>query len=248
MPKHVLILGCGRSGTSIFGELFEHLPNYSYYSEPDFEAFLNFDFSKPIAAKVPRENAKFPPSPGLSFPLELLQETLTDQVEYYWIIRHPLDTICSLKVGISRNWGHHPKPPDWQNWLSEPLLKQCAHHWNYLNTVGFEQVKNLVKIKYFEELILETETYAQNICEDLELDKSIIQPALSDWRQRVQNVNNSKFKEAKTSQAYSTNDHKVRVGRWKENLTASEVAMVWPMVEATATRFGYLLANNSSKE
>ena len=247
MPKHVLILGCGRSGTSIFGELFEHLPNYTYHSEPDFEAFLNLDFSTPVAAKVPRESPKYTPSSGLSFPLELLQEKLSDSIQYYWIVRHPLDTICSLKVGISRNWGHHPKPPDWQDWLSEPLVKQCAYHWNYLNTIGFEQVKNLVKIKYFEELILETDTFAQGICEDLALDKSTVQATLNSWTQGVQNANNSKFKEAKTSQAYSTNDHKVRVGRWKENLTESEVAMVWPMVEATAMQFGYLLANNSGK-
>ena len=33
---HVLILGCGRSGTSIFGELLEHLAPYTYYSEPAF--------------------------------------------------------------------------------------------------------------------------------------------------------------------------------------------------------------------
>ena len=39
--KNVLILGCGRSGTSIFGELFESLPGFSYLSEPDLDAICS---------------------------------------------------------------------------------------------------------------------------------------------------------------------------------------------------------------
>lgn len=34
MNANVAILGCGRSGTSIFGELFEAFPGYRYWSEP----------------------------------------------------------------------------------------------------------------------------------------------------------------------------------------------------------------------
>ena len=39
-PPDIMILGCGRSGTSIFGELFEHLTPYHYLSEPDYEMLL----------------------------------------------------------------------------------------------------------------------------------------------------------------------------------------------------------------
>jgi hypothetical protein len=31
---NAVVLGCGRSGTSIFGELFEALPGFTYLSEP----------------------------------------------------------------------------------------------------------------------------------------------------------------------------------------------------------------------
>ena len=58
MYENVLILTCGRSGTSIFGKLFNHLSTHTYYSEINFDLYLNKDFSKPIAAKVPRENIK----------------------------------------------------------------------------------------------------------------------------------------------------------------------------------------------
>ena len=71
-PKHILILGCGRSGTSIFGEFFEQLPDYTYHSEPTFAAISTMDFNQPIAIKVPRESVGFPPDTGLSFPLQEL--------------------------------------------------------------------------------------------------------------------------------------------------------------------------------
>ena len=67
----VLVLGCGRSGTSIFGELFRGLATYRYRSEPDFADMLA-DFGPSRAAKVPTESVGFPADPGLSFPLEAL--------------------------------------------------------------------------------------------------------------------------------------------------------------------------------
>jgi len=63
--------------------------------------------------------------------------------------RHPLDTIASLRVGIAKNWGHHPKPPDWRDWLARPLVERCAHHWAYLNTVGYEAVRHLATVTRF---------------------------------------------------------------------------------------------------
>ena len=58
MYKHVLILEFRRSGTSIFGELFNHFSTHTCYSEMDFDLYLNKDFSKPITSKIPRENIK----------------------------------------------------------------------------------------------------------------------------------------------------------------------------------------------
>ncbi len=128
-PAHVLILGCGRSGTSIFGELFEHLPGYRYRSEPPFAALLAEGYGTPQAFKVPRESPRHPPTPGLSFPLQTLLDAVQGTLAVYWQVRHPLDAIASLRVGIAKSWGHHPRPPDWRQWLERPLVERCAHHW-----------------------------------------------------------------------------------------------------------------------
>ncbi|MGI9544768.1 MAG: hypothetical protein ACR2MX_16010, partial [Cyclobacteriaceae bacterium] len=167
MFSHVVILGCGRSGTSIFGELFEHLPRYTYISEPPFEHLKTQSFSLPMAIKVPKESPGFEPTPGLSFPLDDLLETIPEPRKIFWQIRHPLDTICSLRVGIGKNWGHHPKPPDWQEWLSRPLLERCAHHWNYINDIGYEQVKDIATVTRFEEMVSDPFRFAMNICKQV---------------------------------------------------------------------------------
>ena len=239
--QHAMILGCGRSGTSIFGELFDHLVPFTYYSEPAYAELLKLDFTRPIAVKVPKESPDYRPPEGLSFPVEHLLATLPGPWCFYWIIRHPLDTIASLRVGISKNWGHHPRPPDWRGWLGRPLLERCAHHWNHINSVGFQQVKHLVQVKRFEEMIEEPLLFARTVCQDAGLEVEGHEDELSSWAKRVQNSNNEHFIEAKTSRPYSRPDHSVRVGRWKENLDTTDIEIVVPLIRATAKQFGYAI-------
>lgn len=234
----VMILGCGRSGTSIFGEIFEHLPMYLYRSEPPFSDVMNADFSVPLAFKVPYEDAAFEANPGLSFPLAAMQKCAPD-MKFFWIVRHPLDAICSLRIGIAQNWGHHPKPPDWEKWLGRPLIDQCAHHWAFLNTFGLEQVSEIATIVRFEEMIADPSAIAETVCEVLGLNFLKFNVTLAEWAGRVQDTNNDDFIEAKTSRAYSRTDHSVRVGRWRENLSMTEVNSVLPIVAEAGKAFGY---------
>jgi len=236
--KPVLILGCGRSGTSIFGEMFQHIPAYTYYSEPPFAEVLTLDASRPLALKVPRESEGFPPDEGLSLPLSVLSEKLPG-LQIFWQVRHPLDTICSLKVGISRNWGHHPRPPDWQQWLDRPLIEQCAHHWNYINSVGFSQVADSSVTTCFEDMLADPLHFAHSVSQKIRLDIPPNGKYLQQWANRVQNKNNEQFDEAITSRAYSTQDHRVKVGRWQENMSEEEIAQVLPLIQPTAQQFGY---------
>ncbi len=233
-----MILGCGRSGTSIFGELFEHLPHYTYASEPPFSDVVATDFSSPAAFKVPRESDGFPPTPGLSFPLDAFLQAKPNTA-LFWIVRHPLDTVCSLRIGIAKAWGHHPRPPDWRDWLQRPLLERCAHHWTYINRHGFRQVEGRATLVRFEEMIANPAAFAEKVCRTIGLPVADAVEAVAAWSDRVQDSNNERFVEAKTSRSYSRPDHAVRVGRWRENLTLEQAKNVWSMVEGTAEKFGY---------
>jgi len=233
-----MVLGCGRSGTSILGELFDGLGPYEYRSEPPFHEIMAADFSRPRAFKVPRESEAWPATPGLSFPLDAFLARAPD-AKVFWIVRHPLDAICSLRVGIAKDWGHHPRPPDWRDWLTRPLLARCAHHWSYLNTQSFAQVEPVAHLLRFERMIAEPMTFAREVCKAVGLDPATAAAHLRRWAARVQDTNSAAFVEAQTSRGYSRPDHATRVARWRENLSADEVAAVWPLVEAAAARFGY---------
>ncbi|MEM9441918.1 MAG: sulfotransferase domain-containing protein [Pseudomonadota bacterium] len=234
----VMILGCGRSGTSIFGELFECVGDYTYMSEPSFDAVATTDFARPVAFKVPKESAPYPADPGLSFPLNVLQSKAPN-MKYFWIVRHPLDAISSLRVGIANNWGHHPRPPDWRSWLDRPIIEQCAYHWTFLNSVGFGRVQQLAIVMRFEDLIHNPREFASTVCHALGINPDTQASRLKAWARRVQNTNNHDFVEAQTSRAYSRPDHSVRVGRWHENLSSDDVAAVAPIIANAARSFGY---------
>lgn len=237
-----MILGCGRSGTSIFGEFFEQLGPYTYLSEPPFSEIMTSDYAGPMAFKVPRESAAFPSAPGLSIPIDALLRKMPN-TKLFWIVRHPLDTICSLRVGIANDWGHHPRPHDWKDWLKRPLLDQCAHHWNYINSYGFGQIETRAVLVRFEEMIEDPIGFAEAICRTLGVPPEDVTKEMSEWTDRVQNSNNTHFVEAITSRSYSRTDHTVRVGRWRENLTEREAANLWPMVRETAESFGYRITD-----
>jgi hypothetical protein len=240
MPAHVMVLGCGRSGTSILGELFDGLAGYSYRSEPPYAEVAAADFTRPTACKVPRESGAYPALPGLSFPLADYLSRAPD-AKILWIVRHPLDAICSLRVGIAKDWGHHPRPPDWTAWLDRPLLERCAHHWAFLNTVGFAQVEPHATVVHFEAMIAAPLAFAAEVCALVGVDPAGAADHLQAWAARVQDTNNEAFVEARTSRGYSRPDHAARIGRWRENLIPAEAADLWPIVEPAATRFGYAL-------
>ena len=244
MSKHICILGCGRSGTSIFGEFFKHLPHYTYYSEPGFSALETIDYSAPVAIKVPTQDDENDFFDGLSFNLQKFYEVFPADHLLFWQVRHPLDAISSLRVGIANNWGHHPRPKDWKDRLTLPLLEKCAYHWNFINTNGYEQVKESVVINAFEEMIHDPLATAKKICDLADINFSQHQSAIMQWVDRVQDENNEKFVEAECSRPYSTTDHSKKVGRWRENLSEDDVASVLPFIRQGAQNFHYELPEN----
>ena len=118
---------------------------------------------------------------------------------------------------------------------------QCAHHWNYINTLGFEAVAHLSVISRFEDMIAHTEKFLHETNQHANISVNGNKKAIEGWRERVQNTNNSKFREAATSRPYSTNDHSVRINRWKENLSSEEIQSILPIISETASKFRYQL-------
>ena len=102
-------------------------------------------------------------------------------------------------------------------------------------------MSDIATLVRFEDMISDPGDFARRVCGVLGLNYPDRQSELASWEDRVQNSNNAKFVEARTSRAYSRPDHSVRIERWRENLTAQELAQVIPIVSDTAGSFGYRL-------
>jgi hypothetical protein len=246
MPAHALILGCGRSGTSIFGELFESLPAVTYVSEPLLADLPAVATGESLAVKVPQVDTNDTPPAGLPAAPGDLYRAMPQPLVVFWQVRHPLDAICSLRVGISQDWGHHPRPPDWRDWLHRPLVEQCAHHWAIINGPGYELVRDVAVLNRFEDMIEDPRATADTAVRSVGIDPATVAAVLVTWSRRVQDTDNEFFVEAMTSRRHSRADHSRRVGRWRENLTAAEVAAVVPIVAHAASQFGYDLISPSA--
>jgi hypothetical protein len=241
VAANALILGCGRSGTSIFGELFASFPAFRYYSEPllcDLVGILGRD---PVAVKVPRQAEGASPRSGCSVELADVRSVLPGPLVVFWQVRHPLDAICSLRVGIEQDWDHHPRPLDWRDWQDRPLIERCAHHWAVINEDGYQQVRRSVIVNRFEDMIADPHGCGLRAAGAVGVEASQLGEAFGSWVGRVQDQNNDRFVEAETSRRNSRPDHSRRVGRWMENLTPAEVRSVLPIVSTGAERFGYEL-------
>lgn len=238
--KNVLVLGCARSGTSILGELFDHLPEYRALEfEPDVQWLSRF--ARPCAVKNPalfrptEEEAIAVRSPGLPFELGAVRQELDDP-DALWIVRHPLDAVASLRPGLADFWGHGPPPPDFPALFERPVIERCAAQWDWVNGAGFRSACVLrVMLVYYEDLVAQPVGTAARVCAFLGY-RSLPRGAV-EWAATVSD--DVTHHQARHQSRWATADHARRVGRWRENLTDFEAMAAARLTQATAAFFGY---------
>lgn len=114
-----------------------------------------------------------------------------------------------------------------------------------INGAGYELVRAVAVLNEFEDMIEDPRSTANLMVRSIGIDPTTVATELTEWSQRVQDKNNKHFVEAVASRRHSRDDQSPRVGRWRENLSAKEVAAVLPIVSPVAGRFGYDLPSPS---
>ena len=131
------------------------------------------------------------------------------------------------------------------SWLqrldARKLIKKYAHHWNYINSIGYASVKKIAAVTKFKNLVKYSSKFSREIYVQLEIDPELHDLELKSWNRRVQNNNNEDFIEALTSRPYTNQDHSNKINRWKENLTKENLEEIVHMVCQTAAQFEYVL-------
>lgn len=234
-----VIFGCSRSGSSIFGELFKNIcPAYR------FEPTLDELKEKPL---IPNEGIKLPTGPqprldGLAINLDELDKVAKYGVLPIWLVRHPYDTVCSLRPQMSESvYGRdHPPPMPLDDLMFEcsPLVHAAAF-WSWVNGIGFKYLMKHyggVKIVKYEEIVKDPSKVADTIQIYTGLNN---RKGAERW---INSVSNEKGGyEAERQDVHSTQDHSIRMGRYKENLSKDERRLVRAICFDTASKFHYRL-------
>lgn len=242
-PRHVVILGSGRSGSSILGELFESLAAYDYRFEPSMAELGTIDYgARPVAIKVPKDDRARSPrfSPGLPFDLGELLDTVPEPRALVWIVRHPLDAVCSLRPGVAADWAHNPRPPDYERWLDRPLVERCARHWAYVNGPGHDTVGHLAEVVRYEDLVFEPVRTGMRVLARAGVGRRAASDAVARWAATVGNDKGAGAYEARR-QDWLSGANRRRVGRWQSELDTADVERIRPILGSVPAKFGYKL-------
>ena len=92
------------------------------------------------------------------------------------------------------------------HWLDRSLIERCAHPWMYINSFGYESVRDYATLIRYEDLVRSPLAFAEDVCAKIGLSSTDSMRTLEDWANRVQNTNNQHFVEALTSRSHSRPD------------------------------------------
>ena len=253
------IIGCPRSGTSILGELLAEHPKVLYaFEHADWSNVMrdangSYRFTadmKEYIPKVQKWYSKFAvhgrllihkiPFGAVAVPF--LKECFPD-AKFIHIVRDGRDVVCSLLPILKQNpftLGRMFKPPSWKKFAKlEDNLLRCTYAWKEIVEIALDDLKDIphLQIRY-EDLVSDSFAISANIIFDLGLPWT---PELADFCWKIRNETKDSY-EAKHQLNWTQRGvpHKVRIGRWRENLDAKQQETVNEILKPTLERLGYV--------
>jgi len=256
LMKVTLVVGCARSGTSILGELIASHPEVIYVFEAVTvwerggmgeneshrltAAHATPDITRQIrgwAETTGREALMLvEKSPRNILRVPYVLEIFPD-AKIIHIVRDGRDVACSMVPGCGRDEWSHLRPPSWKTFFdrySGPT--RCAIAWKEIMEIGLEDLANVshLQIRY-EDMIASPESVAQEIFDYMGLD---MRSTVGDFCRRISNDTASPY-HASYQDHWYRNDHEVRIGRWRKNLSASEKREINTLLAPLLDHFGY---------
>ncbi|MEC7777215.1 MAG: sulfotransferase [Planctomycetota bacterium] len=262
IPRPVFLLGCARSGTSIFGEalashpavtyLFELSPTWNSIVEEGADHRLEEAAADPeLARRVYEEfSGHLRGEPG-----EVLLEKNPKHVlrlpflaalfpwgRFVHIIRDGRDTAASLMFrNRGDGWGHL-QVPGWRELLERYPQEnhiRCAHQWRIAvetaRSDGARLGDRYLELRY-ESLVESPLAIAEEALAFMGLDAPA---AVADFCLKIQDETEGSYHALKQVRHYVDN-HSRRIGRYRENLTPDQVAEVEEACGTTLSGLGYL--------
>ena len=131
----------------------------------------------------------------------------------------------------------HLKPPNWEALLLEEPIIRCAMVWRDIMEIALADLSSIphLMVKY-EDMVLAPEKAARNILTYLGLPWDV---RVQEFCRQIQDSTRDSY-HAQYSMAWYRDNHCFRIGRWKENLDATQQELVQEILRNTLGKLGYL--------
>lgn len=243
MTSNVVLFGCPRSGTSLFLEVLGEL-GWNCYFEPGMD-FVTHSLRRESNARKMSWAIKNPidvggyRDPGLACRLVDLAAAVDDNYHILWIVRHPLDTICSLRKGLA-NWQHAPIPPGYLRLSDRQVDQRGVAVWKWVNGAGMQTVgeSNMkVSVVRYEDLLIDPRTVVKRI-----MDITDTQVGGGQLDRCIRRVSKQPgVHEAAYQSRWSTKTHSAHMGRWRENMNIMQLTYAIRELGNLPEQYGYSL-------
>jgi hypothetical protein len=162
------------------------------------------------------------------------------RAKFIHIVRDGRDVTCSMLPGIGGTQWKHTRPDNWRALFSLPSAERSALTWKEIvNTIDQDLRKlplHLSMTVLYEDLLRNPIAVAHQILRFLDLR---LVRKVEDFSQKIQNKTKDSYQPA-MSDRWFRNNHTVRIGRWRENLSSSDQEKVHALISNTLQCFGYL--------
>ncbi len=252
-----LIMGCARSGTSILGELLASHPEVKYKHEAH-AVWDKAGLGENESHRLTQQHAtpqvkrgirkKFAEEQGAATlfvekcPRSVLRvpfiRAVFPEARLIHIVRDGRDVACSLLPGIGNSEWRHLKPPSWQElMLAERGIMRCAHAWKAIMEIALHDLAHIPHFALrYEDLVQNPERKARELFEFLELPFTA---EVAAFCTNIQNETANSY-HAHKQVKWFREDHEVRIGRWRENMSPEEANRVEELLRPLLMQFEYL--------
>jgi hypothetical protein len=254
-PSVAFVTGCARSGTSILGELIGAHPDVEYRHEahgvwklapPSPDGAHRLSTGDAVPEIVRRVRKRFRPRTAARLVIEKNPRTMVripfihavfPEAKVVHIVRDGRDVACSLMPGIGGSEWRHVRPPGWERLMAEEHgIVRCAKAWREIVELALADLQHVTHLTVrYEDLIRAPRSVAGAVFDVLDLPPD---PAIDVFCARIQNETAGSYQPSK-QQKWFRDDHSLRVGRWRENLSGAEARAVERIVAPLMERLGY---------